>query len=604
MTAGDRSRLGRVERRVRALLRRPRGTSGGADGGAGGEAGPTHLGPDMDRIVARARANARPPGADPDYDLLREHFDHVQFLLQVPGMLEQPKADPVAVFLRNGARAKASPDVNFSTAAYLRRHPERADERSPYLAWVREGRAAGEIGDPAPGLEMVAEVIGRSPREVADLLAPLRTDLTERLRHGRLGEVLARAAEVEPLIGGVWPRTARPVVGPFTSAEETAMVAALHDCHRQAGFRGARAVVMINRPRWGGGRRAEGYIASALASAVGPEQVLVLYSDFSGPTPAGRFPAGVREVDLATPVERHGVRREDAQRVLVQLLRSFAADVVVNVNSTLLYEALPDLGPALAASERVFHVLFCNDQNARGHWGGHPIRNFYRAVDTAAGVITDSHYLRQWLVDHYCLSDAYVDKLHVFSAPVDPGIPLAPVPPPEPGRRPQVFWAGRIDRQKRPELVLEVARRLPEADVRMWGEGVAQQFELADVPANVRLEGAYADFRELDLGTADAWLYTSGWDGVPSQLLEVAMTGVPVVGSLVGGTGEVLHPDGSWPVADVDDPDAYVAGLRAVLADVDGARQRARVLRERLVAERTEAAYARRAVEVLLPALS
>jgi glycosyltransferase involved in cell wall biosynthesis len=522
-------------------------------------------------------------------------------------MLEQPRVDPMSVFLRNGARAKASPDVNFSMRAYLERHPERAagPERSPYLAWLKEGRAAGEIADPAPGLEMVAEVLGKQPGEVVDLLAATRTDLTERLRHGTLGEMFTKAAEVEALIGGVWPATARPVVQPFTSAGDSAMIAALHDAQRQAGFRGARAVVMINRPRWGGGRRAEGYIARALASRVGVDDVLVLYTDFDGPTPADRFPPGMREVHLATPVERYGVTREDAQQVLVDLLRSFGADVIVNVNSTLLYESLATYGRVLEQSERVFHVMFCNDQNARGHWGGHPIRHFYRSIDTATGVITDSHHLREWLVDSYCLSNALVAKLHVFSAPVDPQIPLAAVPTPGEGRRPEVFWAGRIDRQKRPELVFEIARRMPDLRFRMWGEGVAQQgYRDADVPANLTMEGAYAGFGELDLGTADAWLYTSGWDGVPSQLLEVAMTGVPIVGSLVGGTGEILRPGEAHPVAEIDDPDGYVSALRAVLADPATARAGALALRERLVAERTEAGYAEHAVRVLLPDLS
>ena len=76
---------------------------------------------------------------------------------------------------RNGAEAKASPEINFNMESYLARYPARADgpEQSPYLEWLKRGKAAGEIADPAPGLEKMAPVLGmrasgagrpRSPR--------------------------------------------------------------------------------------------------------------------------------------------------------------------------------------------------------------------------------------------------------------------------------------------------------------------------------------------------------------------------------------------------------------------------------------------------------
>jgi glycosyltransferase involved in cell wall biosynthesis len=116
----------------------------------------------------------------------------------------------------------------------------------------------------------------------------------------------------------------------------------------------------------------------------------------------------------------------------------------------------------------------------------------------------------------------------------------------------------------------------------------------------VKAEGTYAAFRDLDLGQADVWLYTSGWDGVPSILLEVAMTGVPIVGSLVGGTGEVLSKADSWPVEDIDNAHDYVSGVRAVLADRAEARRRALALRERLLGQRSEAAFAEQVADLLL----
>ena len=49
----------------------------------------------------------KPAGVDADYDLAYEHFDVLHFLLQARHMQSSESVDPLEVFLRNGARAKA-----------------------------------------------------------------------------------------------------------------------------------------------------------------------------------------------------------------------------------------------------------------------------------------------------------------------------------------------------------------------------------------------------------------------------------------------------------------------------------------------------------------
>jgi glycosyltransferase involved in cell wall biosynthesis len=560
----------------------------------------TNVGPVMDALVTRVKRNQRPLGVDADYDLLREHFDHMHFMLQAPALHDSPEIDPIRVFLRNGAEAVNSPDYNFSMKDYLSRHPERKDgpERSPYLEWVKRGRAAGEIADPAQGIERMAEVLGLEPAQIVDEVVATRTDMMERLRTGKLGEMFAKAAEVEPLIGSVWGETTRTRIIPLQGRNVAGQVATIHACQEAAGFRRARLVVVTNRPRWGGGRRLEGHLAHALAGTIAPEDVVVLYTDKSGETPPGRFPAGVREIDFAGFAQ--GLPEEHRQQALVSLLRSFAADAIVNINSRALYGALTPYGKALATTERIFLCLLCNEQRAQGNWFGIPLQYFYPCFDLVAGVITDSDYLRDQLTDRYQLSEADRERIHVFRAPVEPELPAARPPAAEPSRRPIVYWAGRWDRQKRVDIALEVARRMPDVDFSFWGEAVFKGSAVGEVPENVRLEGLYGHITDLDLSQVDAWLYTSAWDGVPSILLEVAMTEVPIVGSLVGGVGEVLSDDDSWPVADWEDPEAYEKALREVLSDPAGARRRSHALRERLSRHRTQRAYGEYAAGLLL----
>jgi glycosyltransferase involved in cell wall biosynthesis len=562
----------------------------------------TNVGPMMDALVTRMKRNQRPLGDDPDYDLLRENFDHMHFMLQAPALHDERDIDPIGQFLRNGADAINSPNHNFSMKDYLDRHPERKEgpERSPYLEWIKRGRAAGEIADPGQGIEQMAEVLGLEPAQIVDELAATRTDMTERLRTGKLGEMFAKAAELEPLIGAVWGETARTRMIPLHGRSVAGAVAAIHGCQQKADFRRARLVVVTNRPRWGGGRRLEGHLAHALAGTVAPDDIVIIYTDQSGSAPSGRFPVGVREIDFAEATE--ALPSEHKQQALVSLLRSFRSEAIVNINSRLLYAALTPYGKALAASERIFLCFFVHEQRALGNWFGVPLQFFYPFFEMVEGVITDSEYLREDLTERYQLSDADRGRIHVFQAPVEPEIPPTVPARLESPHRPVVYWAGRWDRQKRVDLALEVATRMPDVDFRFWGEAVLFKGPPVErVPENVRLEGRYDHIATLDLSEVDAWLYTSAWDGVPSLLLEVAMTEVPMVGSLVGGVGEVLSTEDSWPVADWENPEAYEKALREILSDPFEARRRSRALRERLERERTQNAYGEHAARVFFP---
>jgi glycosyltransferase involved in cell wall biosynthesis len=616
MEAADNPLVARVRRRLGGLARRsglrraPQGRKGGEEPAYGPAPEVvlerTNFGRLVDEMVARVRSNQRRSGVNPDYDVLREHFDHYQYMFGATDLHEVPEADPIRIFLRAGAAADTSPDVHFSMEKYLKRYPERAHgpERTPYLEWVKRGRDAGEIADPADGIESLAPLLGLEPGQVVEELVRLRTDMAHRLRTGTLGEMYAKAVELEPLIGGTWGQTVTDTKQlPFRNEQVARAVAGIHSCHQAADFRRARIVIVTNKPRWGGGRRLEGHVAHALGGSIDPAEIVVVYTDEGGAAPPGRFPAGVREIDFFSRFQ--GVSFGTQQEALVALLRSFCADAILNVNSRLLYFAMRPYGKALAMSERLFLCFFCEEQQPLGNWEGRSLRFFYPSFDYLAGVITDSDHHRDQLIERYQLSDADCRRLHVFRAPAEPELRLTPAPSPpaahEQARRPMVYWAGRFDRQKRPDIALAIARAMPDVDFRFWGEKVLKGDPLGEVPENVDLAGTYDRFADLDLSRVDAWLYTSAWDGVPSLLMEVGMSGVPAVASVVGGVGELMSTEDGWPVTDWEEPEAYEKALRDVLADPVGARRRAEAMRARLLRERTAEQYADQVTRVLLP---
>ena len=343
----------------------------------------------------------------------------------------------------------------------------------------------------------------------------------------------------------------------------------------------------------------DGHIAHALAQRVPPEEIVVIYTDEGPATAAGRFPDGVREVNFHAHVGEMEADWQD--HTLAMLVRSFQAESIVNFNSDVFHRAMRTYGSALAASERIFAIFFSNEKGEIVHSDGWPSLQLYRVLDHVAGIITDSEYLAQWIDDIYQLDAVSREKIRVVPVPVDPTVRvISPKASSRPSGRPTVFWAGRLDRENEIGLFLQIARLMPEVDFRIWDEATPQRRVLNLLPDNAKVEGTYAAFNDLNLGEADMWLYTSAWDGVPTMLLEVAMAGVPMVGSLSGGIGEVLDEADAWPVAQIDNAEEYVKAIREVQADMAGARKRAGALRERLLRERSEAAFAEQMAGLLL----
>ncbi|WP_299819786.1 glycosyltransferase [uncultured Jannaschia sp.] len=589
---------------------------------ATGERDTAHFGPDLDRLIRIARGVARPEGYGEEYDLIRTRFDFAHYFLSYRDIFRE-RMDPVAHYIRAGAREMRDPTPTFSTRRYRANLSE--DELgglTPFGHWLTAGAPEGCVA-PLRALPAMAAVLDRPAAEVEATWTAAHRDVVERFHHGTLGEMVGRATALDPLVALSWPEVGNIRIGTFNSDLVMSRTVALHALAHRAELRRARAVVVVNRPRWGGGRRMEGHLAHALADIHGAREVLVLTTEQGGEMPPGKLPAGTRHVDmsdldLASPELR--------EQVLCAFLRILRPDIVFNVNSRLMWDAMTPFGRTLSQEMALVAGLFCEERTAHGHETGYTIHRVYRHFDILAAICTDSAALRATLCERYLIPPDQSGKLRVLRAPVDPSIRPVVVPGDgaaeqartpfgetaadaagevpdaiEPDavraagpRRPQVFWSGRLDPQKRVDLVYAIAREMPEVEFRLWGERVLTRAatRLPPAPENVVLEGRYERFADLPLQQADLWLYTSAWDGVPSVLLEVAMTGLPIVGTLVGGTGEILKATGARGVpADAREPGAYVEAIRETLADRDGARRRALALREELVAERRPEAY-------------
>ena len=544
------------------------------------------------RLLAHAAAAAsRPEGYPPEYDLLQSGgFDHVHYLGQRPDVA-RARLDPVAHYLRAGAEEGVNPVPWFCGDRWTEAAGGDLQGMTPFGHWLTHGGGDRVAVFPVPAVADLSAGQELSEADYLSQLEDLRADVRDRLETGELGEMVAKAAALDPLVAHAWTEASAPRFQPAHDKRASARLAVFRAVHEAAGGVRADAVVLVGDARWGSSRRMEGHIAHGLEDLPGINRVALISTDRPGALPAAKVPSGGVHIDFAGLAA--GLPPPDRRRVLAEVLRALRPGAAFLVNSRLGWEMLTDYGAPLTATVRMFGCMFCNDKDVFGRWGGYPATRFYRHFNQLAGVCTDSAALKADLIAQHLVPDRDAARITVLTAPVDPEIPARAVPPQrDEGRRPQVFWAGRLDPQKRLDIAYAVARALPQVDFRLWGRPVAGGMDpKADKPGNVSLEGSYARFSDLPMEEADAWLYTSEWDGVPSILLEAGMTGVPIVGVRVGGTGEVLRDGLCWGVDNCEDVGALVQGLTEALGDPAKGHARARALREALVSERTEAAY-------------
>lgn len=166
-------------------------------------------------------------------------------------------------------------------------------------------------------------------------------------------------------------------------------------------------------------------------------------------------------------------------------------------------------------------------------------------------------------------SDGIVAASRAVAAGLDavilhPGVDLrAFTPSPLPEGPPKALYLGALVAWKRPDLAIEIARRMPELELTLAGEPIERDLALPHAD-NARLAGRL-DAREA-LAQAHVLLHCADEEPWGLALVEALACGRPVVAPDAGGPREIVT-EGAGRLYPPGDADAAVAALRAVLAD-------------------------------------
>jgi len=136
-----------------------------------------------------------------------------------------------------------------------------------------------------------------------------------------------------------------------------------------------------------------------------------------------------------------------------------------------------------------------------------------------------------------------------------------------------ILWAGRLDRQKRPDILCEIARYSEDLPFRfhVYGSSVMDTdiyIKKLSQLNNIKYYGAFEGLFSLPVDLYDVFLYTSQWDGLPNVLLEAISQGLPVIASSAGGISElIINEKSGFLVEPWNNVFGYIDCLKRIYGD-------------------------------------
>jgi len=310
------------------------------------------------------------------------------------------------------------------------------------------------------------------------------------------------------------------------------------------------------------------YYACAIAQVRPSESILVIGTEKASSPWKHKLPEQATFVpfgDYATGLSNH-----DQCHLLATFLTQLKPQTIHILNSELGYGAVERYGSALRSTARIFASVFCEDYTDTGLITGYPVVQVPRVVSELAGVLADNSAVLRKVEEIFGIVG---DKFFVHYQPVTARTKDRTLRNSASGQPLRILWAGRLDRQKRPDIALQVAKAaltLP-VEFHFYGQRCLDNFiSISEFKrhSNVTYHGGFDGIEALETERFDVLLSTSQWEGLPNMLLDALVEELPVIAANVGGVCEVIqHEVTGLLVSPFDSVDGYVSAIKWMLSD-------------------------------------
>ncbi|MBB3005778.1 glycosyltransferase [Cupriavidus alkaliphilus] len=292
-------------------------------------------------------------------------------------------------------------------------------------------------------------------------------------------------------------------------------------------------------------------------------QILVITTENTESPWMSRLPAEVRVLPFGITHAPH-LQPIEQRLLLSRLLLKLRPGVVHNINSATAWDLYVRHGNALSEDSGLYASLFGFDytEELEPYGYGGALEASYRYLTK---VMTDNQAFVGRLISMYGLPPDLFERFR-YPQHSRPRFEF------DARQKPRILWAGRFDREKRPDLLLQIAQRLPECHFDVYGSPtLSTPPEILAVLAalrrmrNVSVLGAYEGFDSVPAENYALLLYTTQWDGLPNVVLEAQASGLPVLAPDIGGISEAIPAGSGFLLERFDDVEGYVARIRQFL---------------------------------------
>jgi glycosyltransferase involved in cell wall biosynthesis len=296
------------------------------------------------------------------------------------------------------------------------------------------------------------------------------------------------------------------------------------------------------------------------------KKVLVITTEDKDSPRLYRLPPGVKVIEFGKMAR--GLDIEQQRVVLVRLLLQLEPEVIHNTNSYLGWVIFSRHGPCFRDTSSLYGMLFMDEMSEEGKPAGCWQAALCESWPYLKKIISDNRRYPELLCRTYGFEERKFTTIYHPALPL-PAATYAPV-----RKRFRVLWAGTFDRQKRPDVLLGIVRRLHHVDFSVYG---LPHFDPPDVfdalksCRNVTVHGSYDGFESLPVTEFALFLYTSAYDGLPNAILEAMAAGLPVVASSVGGIPELVNEETGYLIEPPDDVARFCAAIARIRRNPDEA---------------------------------
>ena len=454
-------------------------------------------------------------------------FNSEYFIEQYSDKIKKGEPSMMA-YLRLERKESVRPSDSFDPEYYLATNPDLHGVGSLFAHYSRHGHFEGRAG---------------VPRSVPDAL---------------LSEI-DEISEIEPKVVGAVPDLHKIVRYPrvYRSLFLPDMVAQR--------YQGIKAIVCVPFLSRGGADLVSTYALQALQEDVGADKVLLVVTDQNMIDTAEWYDKDTNVVVLGN--ECTFENEEDKLETLLSIIGKLGPEKVLNVNSKLCWELFREYGKQISSVLQLYAYLFCYDYDNKDRRVGYITEYLSETIKYLDGVFFDNKQIVSSIKKQYGFSQRNEQRLRYIYTP---NLSTKSGTFNNPKSKDKILWIGRLARQKRPDVLIEIAEAMPSIEFHVYGDrGNAPSSDLivSNSIKNIHFHGTYSDLEKIEVEKYSMFLLTSQWEGIPTILITMMGLGVPVVSPLVGGVGELVEEDTGWPVANFDQSEEYCRVIRQVLLD-------------------------------------